>query len=161
MCKVSKDVWIECTKCLYSISFPWSSNYIMECGLLRLKLWTAVSHAGAGVCCVARIWRYVDPKWRQCHHLRKRYPPTPAAPIRTLVSFPERFRPQRPHNEVKGRSKTARMGWHWGLSRDKIWYFDGIRLPKQACRYTNGLLKVRSLRWRWISYAVNAFLWIF
>ncbi|CAK6973379.1 Hypothetical predicted protein [Scomber scombrus] len=51
----------------------------------------------------------VDPKWRQFHSARKRYPPTAAQPIEALVSFPECFRPERPHTGVKGRSKTARM----------------------------------------------------
>lgn len=70
------------------------------------------SKAGAGCC--------VDPKWRLFHPAWKRYPPTAPAPIRMLVSFPKRFRPERSHTEVKGRSKTARMGWQRGLNRNKI-----------------------------------------
>lgn len=133
------------------------SNYIMECVLLHLKLFTVSQPrwSQACVCFEAGTGGFADPKWRQFQHARKRYPPTALAPISTLVLFPKHFRPVRPHTEVKGRSKTARMGWRRGLNRNRIWYFDGMRPVKQAYRYTNGLLKVRNLWWRWNSYAVN------
>lgn len=140
----------------------WVSNHIMECGPLRLKLncgqprWSPTwicTEANAGCC--------VDPKWRLFPPMRKRYPPTAPAPIRMLVSFPKRFRPERPHIVVKGRSETARMGWRRGLNRNKISSFDGLHSPKQTRRFTNGMIKVRSLYRRWTSYAVKEFSWIF
>lgn len=138
------------------------SNYIMECGLSRSKL----SRKGAKLepaslrrrtraeCCV-------DPKWRQFRSVLTRYPPTAPQPISMLVPFPKRFRPERPHIEVKGRSGTARMGWRRGLNRNKIWSFDVLHSPKQAYRCTNGEFMVLSSCRRWNSFAVNEFSWIF
>lgn len=134
----------------------------MVCGLLRLNLncgqprWSPTR-----ICSEANAGCYVDPKWRLFHPMRKRYPPTAPYPIRMLVSFPKRFRPERPHIVVKGRSETARMGWRRGLNRNKISSFDGLHSPKQTLRFTNGMIKVRNLYRRWTSCAVNEFSWIF
>ena len=114
----------------------------------------------ARVCCERGTRRCADPKWRQFPRARKRYPPTAAEPIRALVFISEHFRPARPHSEVKGRSKPARMCWRRGLNRNKILSFDGLRPPQQARRRANGLLKVPSWWWRRNNCAVNEFSWI-
>lgn len=113
------------------------------------------------MCSEAKAVCLVDPKWRLFRPVLKRHPPIAPKPIRMPVSFPKRFRPERPHIEVKGRSGTARMGWRRGLNRNKIWCFDGLHSSNQAYRWTNGVLNVRSLCRRWNSYALNEFSWMF
>lgn len=83
------------------------SNYIMECGLSRSKL----SRKGAKLepASLRRRTRaecFVDPKWRQFRSVLTRYPPIAPQPISMLVPFPKRFRPERPHIEVKAARET-------------------------------------------------------